>query len=99
MIRHIYVAKVRDDITDERIEELLAAWRTLPGSISEIRSFTTGRNIHPTDRRFTVAVVADFEDTEAWKRWMAHPAHLKVMKEYSEKILDLDSRRTVQIEI
>lgn len=99
MIRHIFVGTAKEGVTPEQIEALLNAWRGLPGQIAEIRSLTPGRNISPRDQRYTVALVADFDDMEAWSRYMEHPAHLAISQRLTSHLIQADSRAAIQITV
>jgi hypothetical protein len=96
MIRHIFVGTAKEDTTPEQLDELLAAWRGLPSRVSEIRRMTAGRNISPRDQRYTVALVADFDDMDAWERYMNHPAHVALGQRLTAKLIKPDSRAVVQ---
>jgi hypothetical protein len=97
VIRHIFVGTAKEGITAEQIEELLNAWREFPGQIAEIRSLTAGRNISPRDQKYTVALVADFDDMAAWERYMDHQAHLAVSQRLTSHLIKADSRAAIQI--
>ena len=99
MIRHIFVGTAKEEVTPEQIEELLNAWRELPGQIAELRSLTPGRNISPRDQKYTVALVADFDDMEAWNRYMDHPAHLAISQRLTSHLIKADSRAAIQISV
>ena len=96
MIRHIFVGTAREGVTPEQLEELLNAWRALPGQISEILRMTAGRNISPRDQHYTVALVADFTDMAAWECYMDHPAHLAISQHLTPQLIKVDSRAAVQ---
>jgi hypothetical protein len=96
VIRHIFVGTAKEGVTPEQLEELLHAWRELPGYIPEVRRLTPGRNISPRDQKYTVALVADFDDMEAWERYMDHPAHIAVSQRLTSNLIKADSRAAVQ---
>jgi heme-degrading monooxygenase HmoA len=99
VIRHIFMGTAQEGVTPEQIEELLNAWRTFPSQIAEVRNLTAGRNISPRDQRYTVALVADFDDMDAWQRYMDHPAHLAVSQRLTSHIIRADSRAIIQISV
>jgi hypothetical protein len=99
VIRHIFIGTAQEGVTPEQIDELLSAWREFPDQIAEVRSLTAGRNISPRDQKYTVALVADFDDMAAWSRYMDHPAHLAVSQRLTSHIIRADSRATIQISV
>jgi hypothetical protein len=99
MIRHIFFGTVRDDVPEASIEELILNWRRMPAEIPSIRAFTAGRNVSPVDRRFTVALVADFDDWEAWNAFREHPFHDRIRHAITFKIIEPQDRSMIQIEI
>jgi hypothetical protein len=96
VLRHIFLAQTRPGVPSDDVDQLIAAWRAFPASIAEISSLTAGRNVSSEDRRYSVALVADFVDGDAWRRFMDHPAHLAVRTTISERALDPATRVMVQ---
>jgi hypothetical protein len=99
LIRHIFVGTVREGVPEEVVDRLVERWRALPGVVPTIRSFSAGRNVSTRDRRYSVAVVADFDDIAGWELWMEHPSHLAVGAELTNRIIDPQSRAMVQLEL
>jgi len=99
MIRHIFFGRVKDGVPDELIDELVSRWHGMPSEISTIRAFTAGRNVGKEDRRFTVALVADFDDWAGWAHYMDHPYHDAIRQSLTNKIVEPSERAMIQIEI
>lgn len=99
MIRHVFVGTAQEGVTDQQLEELLKAWRGLPEQITEIRSMTVGRNISPRDQKYTVVLVADFDNVADWSCYMDHPAHLAISQKLTPTLIRADSRAAVQISV
>ncbi|TAM74769.1 Dabb family protein [bacterium] len=99
MVRHIFFGRVRDGVPDEKVDQLIARWHGMPAAIPVIRGFTAGRNVGPEDRRFTVALVADFDDWDAWKHYMVHPYHDDIRQSLTNRIVEPSERAMIQIEI
>lgn len=99
MIRHIFVGTANEGVGAEQLEELLSAWRALPEKIPEIRRMTAGRNISPRDQRYTVALVADFDNMQDWERYMDHPAHVAIGQQLTAKLIRSDSRAAVEFAV
>ncbi len=60
---------------------------------------TASRNVRPREHKYDLALVADLDDMDAWETYMKHPEHLAIGQRISGKIITLESRATVQIEI
>lgn len=76
--RHIVLLTL-DDACD--VDGVIAALRTLPGQIPELRSYVVGRDAGLTEGNATVAVVADCDDQAGWEAYRDHPAHQAVIAE------------------
>jgi hypothetical protein len=99
MIRHMFFGKVKDGVPDAEIDRLVDAWNAMGSKIDTIRSIRAGRNACATDRQYTVALVADFDDWDGWKTYAEHPEHDAIRREISSKIIDPDRRGTIQLEL
>jgi hypothetical protein len=99
MIRHMFFGKVKEGVPDAQIDELVTRWRGLAGTVASIRAITAGRNAHATDHRFSVALVADFDDWAGWKAYNDHPLHDEIRRELSAKIIDPDEKASIQLEL
>jgi|HubBroStandDraft_1064217.scaffolds.fasta_scaffold155146_2 hypothetical protein len=98
MIRHLFFGKVKAGVPDAEIDRLLTSWNAMPAKIDAIRSITAGRNAGP-NQRFTVALVAEFDDWDAWRRYQSHPDHEAIKHDLSDKILEPDERGSIQLEL
>lgn len=99
MIRHIFMGSAQEGVTEEKVEELLSAWRSLPGTIPEIVSFHAGKNLGLMNNNITVALVADFKNENDWKVYMEHPDHLHIAKHLTSVVVEPSSRVSAQIPI
>lgn len=77
MFRHVVMFKLQPDTSAAQREAILAGLARLPGAIAEIRSFVYGTDAGLAEGNFDVAVVAEFDDVEAYKRYAAHPVHVE----------------------
>jgi hypothetical protein len=78
MIRHIFMASIKQGVTEEQLDRLLNAYRSLSEKVPEIIQLTVGKNLGWYDTKITVALVADFENEENWKIFMDNPDHLHI---------------------
>lgn len=77
VFRHVVMFKLRADTSAGQRTEILAGLARLPGAIPDIRSFVYGTDAGLAEGNFDVAVVAEFDDVEAYKRYAAHPVHVE----------------------
>jgi hypothetical protein len=98
VIKHIFVGTLVDDADPTEVDELLRRWRELPEKIPTIRSLTVGLNVNANDPRYSLGLVADFDDMAACQGYLDHPAHRAVSAEYSSRLIEPSSRAVVQIE-
>jgi len=85
--RHVVMFRWKADAGAERLTALRRALAALPGQVPEIRSYRFGDDARAVEGNFDFAIVADFDDVEAWRRYVAHPAHQKLIAEHIRPIL------------
>ncbi len=68
--------------TDAQVQALHQALRRLPEAIPELRDYRVGPDAGLTDGNWEFAVVTEFDDVEAWRVYLAHPAHQRVIAEH-----------------
>ena len=96
MIRHIAMLTLRADTADAAIDRLVSELRALPGLIDEIATYEVGVDLRLVAGNSTVAIVADFDDADAWTVYRNHPAHVRVLDEIIAPLLD--TRTAIQFE-
>jgi len=79
MIRHVVVLKLKAGVTAGQVDEMGKALGGLPAKIAEIKGWSYGPDILHTERSLDYALIADFEDVEALKRYQVHPDHIPVL--------------------
>jgi Stress responsive A/B Barrel Domain len=87
MFRHVVMFRWKPGTAPREIEALERSLESLPGEIGEIRGYRFGRDAGEVPGNFDFAIVADFADAEAWRRYVAHPAHVKLVAERVRPIL------------
>jgi hypothetical protein len=65
--------------TPERVDEVAAALRELPGLIPEIRSFKCGPDVGVNAGNWDFAVVAEFDSIDDQTIYPDHPEHQRVI--------------------
>jgi hypothetical protein len=85
--RHVVMFRWKAATSESQLAELERALAALPSEVAEIRSYRFGRDAGKAEGNFDFAIVADFADREAWQRYVAHPAHQKLIAERIRPIL------------
>ena len=87
MLRHVNLLTWNDG-TDQaaidRVSEYLSGYAE---SIPEIRGLSFGSDLGLAERNMDFAIVVDFDDEEAFSRYLAHPAHDRLITEFLRRIL------------
>jgi hypothetical protein len=96
VIRHVVGFTWTADATDADVAAVRAALAALPGQIPEIRAYTFGTDLGLVEGNVDFAIVADFDDVDAWHRYQRHPAHQAVLTDRIRPILA--ARAAVQLE-
>ena len=97
VLRHVVLFTWSDDADEERREQTLAALRRLPEEVGGMTSFAVGPDAGLREGNAHTALVADFPDVEAWRRYADHPVHLQVIADHVKPILA--ARSAVQYEV
>lgn len=79
MLKHVVFMKFKQGVSDAAVADLEKSLGGLPSSIPEIKGFQFGRDILHSERSYDFALVSDFEDLEAMKRYQVHPDHVLVI--------------------
>src|SRR3954454_12540174 len=97
MLRHVVLFTWSDDADEERRAATLAALRRLPEDVGGMTSFAVGPDAGLREGNAHTALVADFPDVEAWRRYAEHPVHLQVIAEHVAPFLA--ARTAAQYEV
>jgi len=93
MIKHIVLFKFKPEATEAAIADLEQSLKALPGQISDVLSFSCGRDVLRSARSYDLALVADFADLAALDRYQVHPDHQAVVakvKVLAESVVAVD---------
>eukprot|EP00963_Diacronema_lutheri_P011973 scaffold1518_cov331-Pavlova_lutheri.AAC.47 len=89
MIRHISLLKfVEGKATLEAKKTIESALSTLPSIIPQIRAYTFGSDLKLAEGNADFAVVADFDNEDAYRVYAEHPEHQKVLAQTIKPLLD-----------
>lgn len=97
MFRHVVLLRWIPEATEEQRSRVESGLLELPGLIPEIRDYKFGADVRVSEGNFDLAVVADFDDVDAYYVYRDHPDHLAVINERIRPILA--ARAAVQHEI
>jgi hypothetical protein len=94
MITHIYVARLRPDTPADRVRSWLAELATL--RIEGMSSLVSGADLGLREGNDDVAIVAEFQDSDAWRRYDVDEHHNRIRAEHARPIVE--SQQRVQFE-
>jgi hypothetical protein len=79
MIKHIVLFKFKPEAAESDIADLEKSLNALPDLISDIITFSCGRDLLHTERSYDLALIADLGDLDALNRYQVHPDHQAVV--------------------
>jgi len=79
VLKHVVFMKFKTDTSAEQIGEVEERLGALPDVIDEIRGFVFGQDVVKSERSCDFALVSDFDDLDAMKRYQVHPRHQEVV--------------------
>lgn len=88
MLRHIVLLTFKPDATETQVMNWRAAVREMCETSAEVLSFSLGRNIGSGPNHFDAALVADFEDMAAFRRYVGSPAHTAYVQDHARHVVD-----------
>ena len=97
MLRHVVLFTWSDAADELRRATTLAAVRRLPAEVGGMTAFAVGDDLGLREGNAHTALVADFPDVEAYRRYAQDPVHLAIIAEHITPYLA--SRSSVQYEV
>lgn len=88
MFRHVSLFRWNATTTDAQVQALHTALQALPEVIPELRDYRVGPDAGLVDGNWDFTVVAEFDDAEAWRAYLDHPAHRGVVAEHVQSMVD-----------
>jgi hypothetical protein len=82
-------------VTDEQIEALRAGLAAIP--FEGRHNMRLGRDIGLLDGAMDLAIVADYDDEDAYRRWFGHPEHVRVRDQLLAPIIGRRERCQIRI--
>jgi len=77
ILRHVVLFKFKDTATPAQIRQVEDAFRSLPGKISEVKTFEWGTNVSPENlaQGFTHCFLLSFSSDKDRDAYLVAPAH------------------------
>ena len=86
MLRHIVLVSFKPEATPPQ----LAAWRTAVTTLceasDEVQSFTLGTNVGSGPNHHDAALVADFADMDAFRRYVSSDGHAAYVEDHARHV-------------
>ena len=92
MMRHVVLVTWQDGVTETELEAVAEGLSSLPSQIPEIIAYDFGPDLGLSGGAYDFVIVADFEDEDAWRRYLEHPAHVVVAVELIRPIVERTDR-------
>ena len=94
-LRHVVLFKFKDGTPQEKVDEIVAAFRKLPEQIDTIQGFEWGTDNSPEmlAQGFTHCFVLTFADANGREVYLPHPKHKEfgaLLRPYLDKVLVVD---------
>jgi hypothetical protein len=76
-LRHVVLFKFKESVTEEQIQEVVAAFAGMKEKIDAIKDFEWGTDVGVENKSegFTHGFVVTFDSTEGRDAYLPHPAH------------------------
>ncbi|WJX90907.1 Stress-response A/B barrel domain-containing protein hs1 [Trifolium repens] len=100
IVKHIVLAKFKDEITEELIDEQIKGYANLVNLIPQMKSFHWGKDVSAENlhQGFTHVFESTFDSVEAIAEYVAHPTHAEYANKFIsslEKVLIVDYKPTI----
>lgn len=79
MIRHIFMAAVKNEVTEEKIEEIVKSLKNLKKKFPTLQA---GKNLGWFDKKTQIVVTGEFSTHEEWSNFINSPEHTNIVKNY-----------------
>ena len=96
MIRHVVLARFREDASDDEIDAFITAMQRV--HVDGMRSISCGRTAALRPGGWDYALVADFDDEGAYLRYDEAPDHLRVREELAPTLVVEAARAQLRLE-
>jgi hypothetical protein len=94
MLHHVVTFHLRSDAPAGQVDRICEAIDALAASLPEVRSVASGADLGLREGNASFAVVLTFDDVDAYRVYVDHPEHVRIIKELIAP--HIDSRHPVQ---
>ncbi|XP_054805176.1 stress-response A/B barrel domain-containing protein HS1-like [Prosopis cineraria] len=100
VVKHVVVAKFEDDVSPQKMVELIKGFANLVNLVPTMKSFHWGKHVSAENMNegFTHVFESTFESTEGLAEYVAHPAHLQfanLFLSHADKLIAVDYKPTI----
>src|SRR2546423_15256402 len=95
-LRHLAWLRFNDDVSPQRIEDHIAACRSLVGRVPVLEKLECGPNLTDRAGGFTHCIIVSLPDRDALPAYLDHPDHVP----FAEALVaDVAGRRVMAVEV
>lgn len=88
MLRHIVLVTYKPEATADQRAAMLATVAAFVEQVPEVQSLTCGENVGSGPNHHDFAIVADFDDLSAFRRYIESDAHQSYVETYAKVIVE-----------
>lgn len=88
MLCHVWAMTLKPGVSDDAQKALVEAMAALVERIDGIRSFRSGADLGLVPRNADVALVAEFDDEQAWRCYLEAPAHAAFVTDHVNAVAE-----------
>lgn len=81
MFRHVVLFQFDEHAPEGHAASVADEIRTLPRTVSTLRSYLVGEDLGLGDDNAHLAVIAEFDDRAGWEVYRDHPEHRRIIEE------------------
>jgi hypothetical protein len=96
-LHHINLLSWKDGTTQAAVDALGAELERMAGEIPEVRALCYGPDLGLMDTNADFIISVEFADAGAFRRYLAHPAHQRMVRDVLRPILA--SRHAIQFTV
>lgn len=86
MLRHIVLVSFKPEATEQQLAAWRAAVTNLCETDDEVLSFALGTNVGSGPNHHDAALVADFADMDAFRRYVSSDGHKAYVEDYAKHV-------------
>ncbi|XP_020244135.1 stress-response A/B barrel domain-containing protein HS1-like [Asparagus officinalis] len=99
VVKHVLLAKFKDDVSPEKAEELIRGYAALVPLIEPMKAFHWGKDVSIQNKHqgFTHVFESTFENVEGIAEYVSHPVHVEFSSNFLpalEKVIVIDYKPT-----